>query len=70
MNCPHCRGNLTRDAAPFDVTRCGYHIHFDAVPAWVCSQCGEPLFDAEAVEMVERALDALDEQVEKMRVAA
>jgi hypothetical protein len=52
------------------VTRCGYHIHFDAVPAWVCSQCGEPLFDAEAVEMVERALDALDEQVEKMRVAA
>jgi YgiT-type zinc finger domain-containing protein len=70
MECFYCKGQLERGTAPFDVTRQGYHLHFDAVPAWICTQCGEALFDGETVAMIERALDALDEQAEKMRSAA
>lgn len=61
---------MERGTASYDVTRHGYHLHFDAVPAWVCQQCGEAYFDGETVELIEHALDALDEQVEKMRVPA
>ena len=70
MECLYCRGTLQRGTAPFDVTRADYHIHFDAVPAWVCVQCGEALFDRESVRMIEESLDVLDEQAERMRVAA
>jgi YgiT-type zinc finger domain-containing protein len=70
MECYYCRGKLTRGTAPFDVTRNGYHVRFDAVPAWVCPQCGEALFDGDTVEMIEQALDILDKQVEKMRIVA
>lgn len=70
MECFYCQGKLVRGTAPFDVTRRGYHLHFDAVPAWVCEQCGEALFDSEAVDCIEHSLDALDEQTEQMRMAA
>jgi YgiT-type zinc finger domain-containing protein len=34
-----------KGTAPFAIDRGGYHLHWDAVPAWVCTQCGEPLFE-------------------------
>ena len=40
MTCPHCRGILERSTAPFRVDRGGYHVQWDALPAWVCKQCG------------------------------
>jgi len=46
--------------APFNVDRNGYHIHWDALPAWVCDQCGEPLFEGAEVDRIQRALAALD----------
>jgi YgiT-type zinc finger domain-containing protein len=42
MECVHCKGQLVRGTAPTSLTRKGYHVHWDAVPAWVCRQCGEP----------------------------
>ncbi len=70
MKCFYCQGKMVRGVAPFDVTRRGYHVHFDAVPAWICEQCGEALFDSQAVDLIEHSLDALDEQTHQMRVAA
>ena len=46
MECLSCKGRLLKSSAPFSIDRGGYHLHWDAVPAWVCSQCGEPLFEA------------------------
>lgn len=62
MTCPHCRGMMTRAAVPFSLDRKGYHITWDAIPAWVCRQCGEPVFEAQAVELIQRALTALDQE--------
>jgi len=35
----------------------------DEVPAWVCSQCGEPLFDEQAVDVVQGILSEIDRRV-------
>ena len=64
MQCMHCRGEMKRSHAPFSVDRNGYHVHWDALPAWVCEQCGEPYFESADVARIQRALTALDREAE------
>lgn len=44
---------MLRSTAPFSIDREGYHVHWDAVPAWVCEQCGEAYFEAFEVERIQ-----------------
>jgi YgiT-type zinc finger domain-containing protein len=60
MRCIHCGGLLHRGTAPFHADRAGYHVHWDAVPAWVCVQCGEPFFDTREVDAIQASLSSLD----------
>lgn len=60
MTCLYCQGELRRATAPFHADRGGYHIHWDAVPAWVCVQCGEATFESKEVDAIQAALSALD----------
>lgn len=60
MECIHCKGKLKRGTAPFNVERQGYHIHWSNIPAWVCSQCGEPYFESQEVDTIQKALAILD----------
>lgn len=62
MECVHCRGRMVRSTAPFSLDRKGYHVAWDAIPAWVCGQCGEPYFEAREVDLIQRALQALDRE--------
>jgi YgiT-type zinc finger domain-containing protein len=62
MECLHCRGRMRRATAPFSLSRRGYHIAWDAVPAWVCTQCGEPYFEAREVDLIQRVLSVLDHE--------
>jgi YgiT-type zinc finger domain-containing protein len=55
---------MVRANAPFSVDRNGYHVRWDALPAWVCEQCGEPYFEAVDVARIQRALAALDREAE------
>lgn len=64
MQCMHCRGEMKRSHAPFSVDRSGYHVRWDAVPAWVCEQCGEPYFESAEVARIQRALAALERETE------
>ena len=70
MKCFHCQAELKRDTATFTDSRNDYVIVLQDIPAWVCPQCGEPLFDAEAVHGIQDVLRALDEGVKKLRNAA
>ncbi len=63
MECLHCQGIMQQGVAPFQVNRNGYHVSWDAIPAWVCPECGEPLFEATEVEKIQAALMALDKTV-------
>jgi YgiT-type zinc finger domain-containing protein len=51
---------MVRGKAPVHIDRAGYHLHFESVPAWVCSQCGESFFDETQVESIQEAVRALD----------
>ena len=62
MQCVHCKGRMVRGAAPFRLDRNGYHVSWDAVPAWVCTQCGEPFFEAREVDLIQHALRDLDRE--------
>ncbi len=62
MECLHCKGSMTKSEAPYSADRNGYHISWDAIPAWVCSQCGEPFFEAEAINHIQAALQKIDQE--------
>ena len=70
MKCIHCKSVMKKAAAPFHVDRKGYHLSFDAVPAWVCKQCGEPYFEEREVDAIQDAIEAIDRRAEKLAVSA
>lgn len=53
---------MRRGSAPFIVDRNGYRISWDDVPAWVCDQCGEVLFEAREVDLIQATLVNLDRE--------
>ena len=62
MECIYCKGTMVKGAAPFSVDRNGYHIVWENVPAWVCSQCGEPFFESNEIEHIQKALETIDKE--------
>ncbi len=62
MECLHCKGSMVRGHAPFSLDRKGYHISWDAVPAWMCTQCGEPYFESREVTLIQKAIAALEHE--------
>ena len=58
--CMHCRGDLKRGTAPFSVDRDKYHVVWNALPAWICTQCGEPYFEPAIVTAIEESLRNID----------
>lgn len=69
MECLHCKGKMERGTAPFAVHRDGYHLFWDAIPAWVCKQCGEPLFEASEVDAIQKALEAVDRESRTLKAS-
>jgi len=68
MKCMHCQGEMKRGHAPFHIDRNGYHVMWDAIPAWVCSQCGEAYFEPREVAEIQAALKELDKRSSKLSV--
>lgn len=46
--------------------RKGYHLIIDDLPAWVCAQCDEPLFDESIVDLIQEMLSEVDLRLEKL----
>ncbi len=66
MKCLHCRGTMQRKTAPFHIDRKGYHLTLDAIPAWVCTQCGEPYFDEAEVQAIQDLIRAVEDRTGAM----
>ena len=62
MQCIHCKGRMEKAAAPFSIDRKGYYLVWDAIPAWVCRQCGEPYFEAREVDLIQKGLSLVDHE--------
>ena len=70
MRCIHCQGQMERRTTPFQVDREGYHLVLEAVPAWVCTQCGEPYLEAHEVDQIQEMIRAVDQQAEHIAASA
>ena len=66
MECLCCKAQMRRGTAPFVIDRNGYRISWDSIPAWVCDQCGEVLFEAREVDLIQKALAGLDRETETL----
>jgi len=66
MKCIHCQGDMKRGSAPFQVDRRGYHLTLDAVPAWICTQCGEAYFEDQEVEEIQKMIRGVDQGTQKL----
>ena len=70
MKCIHCHGDMKSATAPFHVVRHGYDLLLDAVPAWVCGQCGEVYFESREVEAIQETIRVLDQQARRLAADA
>ena len=70
MECIHCKGQMEKATAPFTVDRKGYLVHWDAIPAWVCAQCGEAYFESREVDLIQKAFLALDRESAALTASA
>lgn len=66
MECLHCKGKMIRGNAPFSVDRNGYHLMWESVPAWVCTQCGEAFFEENEVNHIQKALRQVDRETKAL----
>ncbi len=67
MECFHCKGKMVKGHAPFSADRDGYHISWEAIPAWVCTQCGEALFEESEVNHLQTALQQIDQETKAIK---
>jgi YgiT-type zinc finger domain-containing protein len=63
MECPYYNGDLKPGRTTYTADRDGYHMLFYDIPAWICEQCGEPVFEEKVIEAVQRLLKKADERV-------
>jgi YgiT-type zinc finger domain-containing protein len=61
---------MKRGTAPIHIDRNGCHITIDDVPAWVCEQCGEPLFEEKEVAAIQDLVQSLDEKCRVLKWSA
>jgi YgiT-type zinc finger domain-containing protein len=70
MECLFCKGKLVQKKVTYAATRKGYHLIIDDVPAWVCEQCGESLFDEQTVDAIQDMLREVDTRLERLAVSS
>jgi YgiT-type zinc finger domain-containing protein len=54
--------------APFQADRRSYHLTLEAVPAWVCRQCGEAYFEGREVDRIQDVIKEIDQRTEELAV--
>lgn len=53
---------MKKGTAPFHVDRNGCHLLLDAIPAWVCEQCGESYFEEKEVDAIQNLVRSIEEK--------
>ena len=53
---------MVKANAPFSADLNGYHISWESVSAWVCTQCGEALFEENEVTHIQKTLQQIDHE--------
>ena len=70
MRCLLCHGEMEKSTVSYTIDRKGYHLFVKEIPAYVCSQCGEKYFDEKEVEAIQNMINALEEKMQNILIAA
>ena len=70
MKCIYCQGEMKRSTTPFHVDRKGCHLVLDAVPAWICKQCGEAYFEEIEVDAIQELVRSLEQKAQALSLIA
>ena len=62
----YCNGTLERSRVPYHIDRAHVHVIIDEVPAWVCTQCDEIMFDECTVDEMQQLAATVDTQAERI----
>ena len=60
---------MKRGTTQFHVDRKGCHLQLDAVPTWVCEQCGEAYFDEKEVDAIQELVKSVEEKAQALTAA-
>jgi YgiT-type zinc finger domain-containing protein len=66
LECVFCRGKMKKGTIPFHIDRKGIHVTFCAVPALVCQQCGQGMFEESVARVIEEIVEAVDAKSKKL----
>ena len=61
---------MKKGTTPFHVDRKGCHLMLDAVPAWVCEQCGETYFEEKEVDAIQDLVSSVELKSQAMALTA
>ena len=61
---------MKKGKTTYTINKKGYHLLIDEVPAWICEQCGEPYFEGDVVDAIQKLVGGLDVRVENAREVA
>jgi len=70
MKCLHCQGEMKKGTTPLHVDRKGCHLTLDSVPAWVCTQCGEPYFEEDEVNAIQELIRSIEQKTQALALTA
>jgi YgiT-type zinc finger domain-containing protein len=66
MKCNYCQGKVKKGKTTYTIHRQGYHFIMYNVAAWICEQCGEPLFEEKEVESIQNLIKTLDSKTREI----
>lgn len=66
MKCIHCQGVMRMSTTHFHVDREACHVTLDAVPAWVCEQCGEAYFEEKEIDAIQELVKSIEEKAKAL----
>lgn len=59
MKCLYCQAPVARSTTRVDLSRNGYNVAWENLPAWVCTRCDQAYFEPREVQMVRRAVSSM-----------
>jgi len=66
MKCLYCHALMKKGTTAFHVDRKDCHLTLDKVPAWICSQCGEPYFDEAEADAIQDLIRSLEQKTQAL----
>lgn len=67
MKCFYCKNKLEAKKVPYTINRSGFDMILRDVPAFVCRECGEVLFQEKSVKQIQSIIQDMDQRMSAIR---